>query len=473
MQVKLTVTAGPHAGREYTFDGRDSFLVGRSKDAHFRLSYDDPYFSRRHFLIEINPPRCRLLDLNSRNGVSVNGTRVAERELADGDEVRAGRTTFQVTVTGPDPDDLSTLDLPAPAEPDRTASHHPTDPVDVLMARWLAEAEAGRDLAASELCPGGSPEVLAELAQFIELERRLRTARQSNPPAAKPPTAPQAELPHIPGYELVEEIGRGGMGTVYRAVRQADGSAAAVKVIVPSVGVGRKQVERFLREARILGSLAHPHIVGFIEAGDFDGGLFIAMELVEGHDTGRLVARQGPLEVGPAVRMMCQALAGLAHAHAAGFVHRDVKPSNLLLGRTGGKRLVKVADFGLARAFEASRLSGLTLSGEIGGTPAFMPPEQVTHYRLVKPAADQYAAAATLYYLLTGKYVFDFPADTGGRLVKLLTEDPVPLRDRRPDIPAGLAAVVHKAMAREPDDRFPDVASFRAALVEYGRTRRD
>src|SRR5262249_39982666 len=242
-----------------------------------------------------------------------------------------------------------------------------------------------------------------------------------------------------------------------------------VKVIVPAVGVGRKQVERFLREARVLGSLAHSHVVRFVEAGDFDGGLFIAMELVDGPDAGKLVARQGPLRGELAVGVVCQALVGLSHAHAAGFVHRDVKPSNLLLADRDGKRVVKVADFGLARAFEASRLSGLTLTGEVGGTPAFMPPEQVTHYRQVKPAADPYAPAATLYYLLTGKYAFDFPPDTGSRLVKLLTESPVPLLERRPDIPAGLAEVVHRAMAREPADRYPDLSAFRAALVEYGR----
>ena len=210
-------------------------------------------------------------------------------------------------------------------------------------------------------------------------------------------------------------------------------------------------------------------MVQFIEAGDFDDGLFIAMELVDGPDAGRLVARQGPLLPALAVRLVCQALLGLSHAHAAGFVHRDVKPSNLLLADRGGKRVVKVADFGLARAFEASRLSGLTLTGEVGGTPAFMPPEQVTHYRQVKPAADQYSAATTLYYLLTGKYAFDFPPDTGSRLVKLLTEEPVPLRERRPEIPAGLAAVVHKAMAREPADRYSNLAAFRAALVPHGR----
>ena len=106
-------------------------------------------------------------------------------------------------------------------------------------------------------------------------------------------------------------------------------------------------------------------------------------------------------------------LAGLAHAHAKGFVHRDIKPSNVLIGRNGTKRVVKLADFGLARVYESSRISGLTMQGEVGGTPAFMAPEQVTHYREVKPTADQYSAAATLYTMLTNRTTHDLPKDIG------------------------------------------------------------
>jgi serine/threonine-protein kinase len=158
----------------------------------------------------------------------------------------------------------------------------------------------------------------------------------------------------------------------------------------------------------------------------------------------------------------------LGHVHAAGFVHRDVKPANLLVGGADSRPVVKVADFGLARAYDACELSGMTMQGEVGGTPAFMAPEQITHFRDVRPAADQYAAATTLYYLLTGKYVFDFAGRIEARLVQILTESPVPIRDRRADIPEGLAEVVHQALAREPADRYPDAAAFRAALLPFG-----
>ena len=129
--------------------------------------------------------------------------------------------------------------------------------------------------------------------------------------------------------------------------------------------------------------------------------------------------------------------------------------------------MAKLADFGLARVYEASKLSGLTMQGEIGGTPYFMAPEQVTHFRQVKPAADQYSAAATLYKLLTDSPTHNFPRDLGAQLSHLVTAAPVLIANRRPDIPAGLAAVIHKALNREPEDRYPGVLEFRQALLPF------
>src|SRR5262249_13895951 len=147
-------------------------------------------------------------------------------------------------------------------------------------------------------------------------------------------------------------------------------------------------------------------------SGEGDGTVWVALEFVKGSDAARRVARQGPMPVAAAVRVAMNALAGLAHAPALGVVHRDVKPSNVMLAELGGrKRGVKLTDFGLARVYEDSRLSGLTLTGDMGGTPAFMPPEQILDFRNVGPAADIYGTAATLYHLLSGKYTFDFTED--------------------------------------------------------------
>ena len=404
MNVTLTVTAGPHAGREFAFDRHDTFLVGRAKDAHLQLSFDDPYFSRRHFLVEVNPPRVRVYDLNSRNGVAVNGQKVRTADLNDGDELRAGHTVFRVGVPPPDPDQQQTLNLP-------TAAPQPIP----------------------------APET----------------------------TVQHAVGPPISGYKLEQEIGRGAMGVVYRAVRDSDGQAVAVKAIAPPEGTARKDVERFLREVRIMAALEHRNIVRHLDSGEAAGHLYLVMELVTGPDLRDRVKERGPMEVKTAVRLTLLALDGLAHAHAKGYVHRDVKPANLLLDGPKARRVVKVADFGLARAYGECHISGLTMQGEVGGTPAFMAPEQVTHYRDVKPPADQYSAAATLYYLLTGQFVLNLEPTTAAQMIQIATEPRVPIRVRRADVPDGLEAVLCKALSLEAKDRYADVTALREALRPF------
>jgi serine/threonine-protein kinase len=261
-------------------------------------------------------------------------------------------------------------------------------------------------------------------------------------------------------------IGRGGMGTVYLG-RDARGAPVALKMITPAtVGSGRA-VARFLREASILRQLDHPRIVRFHSIGQAGGQLFFAMDYVHGTDAYSLVKRRGSLTVGQAVRVMDNILDALAFAHARGFVHRDVKPPNVLIAGSGRRRTVKLADFGLARLYHNSPLSGLTLTGQIAGTIGFMAPELITDFRDAKPPADQYAAGATLYFLLTGQTVYDLPSTPQGQLLKILQDEPVPIRSRRGEIPEALATLIHRALARDPACRFSDVVALRAGLTPY------
>jgi serine/threonine-protein kinase len=189
-----------------------------------------------------------------------------------------------------------------------------------------------------------------------------------------------------------------------------------------------------------------------------------AVEQVLSTNGTRVPKLRGSQPIAEAVNLVLQLLDALAYAHGLGIVYRDIKPANLLLAPAGEGWHLKVADFGLARSYQASSLSGLTLSGAGGGTPLFMPPEQVTDFRSVRPAADQYAAAATLYHLLTGRHPYE--ADTLTDLLrKILLEDPVPVRLRRSEVSPALAAVLHQTLARRPEDRFAGVRAIAQALL--------
>jgi len=258
------------------------------------------------------------------------------------------------------------------------------------------------------------------------------------------------------------------MGVVYQALRASDGRLVALKTIQPAVVPSRSEAERFLREAQILSELDHPNIVAFHEMGESNGLLHFAMDYIPGIDCAQLLKQHlGPLPVNRAVDLVCQLLQALDYAHAKGFVHRDVKPANMLVTREGGRDVVKLSDFGLARIYQTSRMSGLTQNHEWGGTIPFMAPDQINDLRGTKPPADQYSAGATLYNLLTDRFIYDFPDKLHAKIMKVLLEDPVPIRQRRPDLPEELAAVIHRALARDPQARFGSVRELRRALAPF------
>jgi serine/threonine-protein kinase len=472
MRIMLTVAAGPNKGQEFAFTGHDTFIVGRSPRAHFQLPGKDRFFSRIHFMVEVNPPRCRVLDMGSRNGTHVNGKRIKTADLQDADQIKAGRTIFRVNLQEAPSPILSREELPGrnppvpaslvdvclvPRTPARGSREHPK------TSNLRFPSDQGRIHCL--VCDAGvSPQTTAA---------RGLTGRSVVPLCAECRDTIRAVPQPIDGYLIVRELGRGSMGVVYLAVCVAERSLVALKVIVPAGPVTKVQVKRFLREANILRELDHPHIVAFRGMGESNGQLFFAMDYVRGTDGARLLARHGPLPVSRAVELVCQVLKGLEYAHARQFVHRDIKPANLLVtdvaGSEGRQQVVKLADFGLARVYQSSRISGLTMTGTPGGTVAFMAPEQITHFREARPPADQYSAAATLYNLLTDHYIYDFSGRVELQLGLILQQDPVPIRERQPDLPAELAGVIHRALARGPEDRFADARQFRLALSPFAR----
>jgi eukaryotic-like serine/threonine-protein kinase len=252
-------------------------------------------------------------------------------------------------------------------------------------------------------------------------------------------------------YRIGDVLGRGGMATVYVAQDEELERPVAIKVLAGHLADDPSFRDRFVREARLAAQLSHPNVVQIFDAGEDDGTPFIVMEYVDGHTlSGELdeVSRLDPERV---VDLGVQVCAGLEHAHAAGLVHRDIKPGNLLL--RGDDGTVKIADFGIARAAEATRL---TQMGSVLGTAAYLAPEQALGEE-VTASADIYSFGCVLYECLTGRtpYMFDTLAELA---FKHQSEPICPVREIREEVPAELEAVVMRCLARNPDYRPPSAA---------------
>ena len=260
-------------------------------------------------------------------------------------------------------------------------------------------------------------------------------------------------------YRVVSRLGRGGMGTVYKAVDETLDREVAIKCLNHDLG-DQDVLKRFRAEAMTLARLNHPNIATLFELTEHDGHLLMVMEFVRGETLEGLSQRLGPLPVDRAAQLCSQVLDALAHAHRAGVVHRDLKPANLMLADSG---LTKVMDFGLARMAGTEHL---TNDGFMVGTPAYMAPEQVLAHE-IDGRADLYAMGVVLFRLLTAK--LPFTADSGIAMAqKQIHDQPTPARRFRTELPAACDEIFGRALAKEPHDRFQTAEDFRAALVVLG-----
>jgi tRNA A-37 threonylcarbamoyl transferase component Bud32/tetratricopeptide (TPR) repeat protein len=259
-------------------------------------------------------------------------------------------------------------------------------------------------------------------------------------------------------YQLLDEIGRGGMATVYLARDLRHDARVAVKVLRPELALAMGG-ERFLREIHISATLQHPNILPVLDSGEAAGTSYFVMPFVEGESLQQRLQRETRLPVDEAVRLIAEVADGLAHAHKSGFVHRDIKPGNILLSH--GHAIV--ADFGVARALDASAEDRLTESGLSVGTVSYMSPEQAGAGRL-DGRSDIYSLACVLYEALSGTPPFTGPSAQA--VMARSAIDPVPsIRTLRQGVPQALEAAINKALAKVPEDRFPDAASFRNEII--------
>jgi serine/threonine-protein kinase len=432
MQVNLKVTSGPYKGRIFSFTQHDSFLIGRSPDAHLCLP-EDRYFSRNHCLLEMNPPHSYLRDLNSTNGTFLNGQRVKDASLNNGDRIQCGETILVVEVTTTNSVDLSetTQDASVPKRPV------------LVMVECL---NCGRREQAQASAPDEHLTFLCEDCR-IELKR-----------------SPQA----IPGYDTVKLLGRGGMGCVMLGREQRTGRAVAIKTLLPEFAVSDKAMRRFMREMDVAAALKHRNIVEFIDRGTHNGVVYLVTEFVEGSDAAKLAEDHGGrLSYEDGMSIIAQALEALSFAHAQGYIHRDFKDQNLLVAGSSPNLTAKLTDFGLAKSFTQSGLSGVTMAGEMAGTLAYMPPEQLRNFRDVKPQSDIYAVGMTAYSLLTGCLALDLSKNSSvNDTIRAIFEQPaVPLHQRAPHIPRPVCEIIDRALAKDPAQRWQSAGAMRNALV--------
>ena len=437
-QVIFEVTSGSLQGQKFVFDNIITTLLGRHPDCYPKLPEDDTTVSRYHCVLDINPltqpPQVRIRDDGSCAGTYLNGEKIGQRSatqtpeescqnnypfhpLKTGDEICIGKTTLRVSI-------------------------------EILSDEFNA-----------------SPFIISSPSQAF-----------FNSP------------PQIPGYAISKELGRGGFGVVYLADDEKTEKPIALKVIRPQKQADENARKKFLREIKVSQYFNHPHIVQVLDAGEVEDLLFLALEFCPYGTVNDLLKQyQYRLPIDLALHIIHQILDGLDYAHnlelspkqlpdgtikpIKGIVHRDLKPGNILCVSEGEKPTVKIADFGLAKAFDLAGLNSDTCTPDnsnsenpsVSGTYVFMCRQQVLDFKYAKPEVDVWAVVACLYNMLTGLYPRNF--SKGENFLKVvLNSQPIPIRKRNTLVPKPLAEVIDLALIDQHNLYFRTAAELQQAL---------
>jgi len=445
-KITLTVLEGTSQGKTFVFDAHDTFLFGRMQDCHICLPHDQ-LVSRNHFLMEVNPPHACIRDLGSRNGTYVNGQKYGGREKHETPEEGARRQYPQVDL-------------------------HDGDQVKVGATTLGVQVKVEKTVLQAMLCQKCGKDVTGEAGQGQQGDFMCASCRQqleAGPVDALLDLLQQGQVSHsaqlhLPDYQVQKKLGEGGMGAVYLVKHKQNGRLAAVKVMLSKVAVNVDAKREFLREIENTRTLQHTYIVTFLDSGVEKSVIYFLVEYCQGGSIYDLMQRRGRyLTLKEAMPMMLQALEGLVFAHQQGFVHRDLKPQNILLSGVEGQQVAKIADLGLAKSFITAGLSGMTVTGGAVGSYPFMPREQLTNFKYIKPVSDVWAIGATCYNILTGAYPRSYqPGQDPVKIV--LNGQVIPIRQRDAQIPKNVAAVIDRSLAQDPKDRYQTAGEMVKAL---------
>jgi pSer/pThr/pTyr-binding forkhead associated (FHA) protein/tRNA A-37 threonylcarbamoyl transferase component Bud32 len=467
MNWELRIIEGQAAGYRKIITKPERLLVGR--DASCDLCIPDPLLSRQHCLLEFSANDFKLTDLGSRNGTFVNGQKIQETRLTTNDKIRVGKHILEII----------------PAEV--AATEEP-----VSVSQILTCAQCGQRIPTADLKEmrairhGGKCYCAKCVSQGIELSaisrkdyktasmKKTTIAMSANEPLAAvapltgsgiSPTMPMAVKAavsprahkRIGQYEVIDTLGEGGMGVVYKARHTFLETVVAIKVIKEEMVMHADIVKRFLQEAKLGISLDHPHIIRIQDAGEYENVYFISMEYFESQDAHFIVKKTGPMPCPEVLRIALQMTDALDYAHKRGVIHRDVKPSNILINKAHS--FAKLADFGLAKAWQTAGANHLTASGQTLGTIQYISPEQLEDSRNVSPQADIFSLGASIYYALAG--FPPFGEDPIGKVIQnILHHDPAPLKN----VSSDFETIIAKSLAKKTAERFATMEQFNKAL---------
>ena len=488
-KVRLIVVEGNNSGVEVEFDEPGMLLVGRADDCE--ISLDDNDASRHHCYLHVNPPDATVRDAGSRGGTFVNGAKhggrgideapeaAAAREhedvaLRDGDRIKVGRTILEIRVELPPMCFLCGLELLSRESDFRieTGGRLLCDACRKVFDGPTAEAPppqcsmCGKNVA-HEIGP-------YRMGPYVCIDCRAKAATQPKPfldrMRTEPSTRRDIHAPVICSYDIDDHpIAFGGMGAVFRARHRDTGKVVAVKFLLSHVAVDESSRQRFLREIEIQQRLQHRNVVRLIDYDSVTAAFYFIMEYCTLGSAATLASqRGGRLSLKEAAPIAIQALEGLAYAHEQKYVHRDLKPGNIMLTGDQNHPTAKIGDFGLAKSYY--RWLGPTRTGQIFGTFDFSPREQFTRFKDLMPTSDVWSMGATIYCLLTDCVPYNITSDRTALSV-IRGTDPVPIRQRDPSIPESVAKVIDAATAAEPEDRYRNAGdfleAFRKALPKF------